>query len=234
MISVLIVDDEQPARQRLRRLLAEHTEIKVVGEADNGQQALDLIAQHHPTLIFLDISMPVMNGMQVAKQLSQFAHQPHIIFTTAYDKYALQAFDVNAQDYLLKPIRPERLSKSLQKLKRQLAPATPAFLCLRERETVRRVPIEDILFLHADQKYTEVYLADEILLSNDSLKELEQRFEQSFIRIHRSTLVNRQHLIGIEQGDNNCLALIQGTDTKPEISRRHQPDVRQFLTVNSA
>ncbi|MBD3667888.1 MAG: response regulator transcription factor [Kangiella sp.] len=234
MISVLIVDDEQPARQRLRRLLDEHPQLDVVGEADNGQTALELIEQQQPDLIFLDISMPVMNGMQVAKQLNQQPHQPHIIFTTAYDEYALQAFDVDAQDYLLKPIRQERLSKALQKLERQPTSGKPIFMSIRERDTVRRIPIADILFLHSDQKYTEVHLANEVLLSSDSLKDLEQRFANDFIRIHRSTLVNRQHLIGIEQDDNACLALIKGSKSKPEISRRHQPDVRQFLTANSA
>lgn len=234
MISVLIVDDEQPARQRLRRLLGEHPQLDIVGEADNGQTALELIERQQPDLIFLDISMPVMNGMQVAKQLNEQPHQPHIIFTTAYDEYALQAFDVDAQDYLLKPIRQERLSKALQKLERQTATAKNSFLSIRERETVRRIAIEDILFLHSDQKYTEVHLANEVLLSSDSLKDLEQRFSNDFIRIHRSTLVNRQHLIGIEQEDNACLALIKDSQTRPEISRRHQPDVRQFLTANSA
>lgn len=234
MISVLIVDDEQPARQRLRRLLDAHPELEIIGEADNGQKALEMIEQQQPDLIFLDISMPVMSGMQVAKQLSQQEHQPHIIFTTAYDQYALQAFDVDAQDYLLKPIRQERLSKALQKLQGQLAQTKTAYLSIRERETVRRVPVEEILFLHSDQKYTEVHLAKEMLLSSDSLKDLEQRFTHAFIRIHRSTLVNRHHLIGIEQDDSGCLALIQDAKTKPEISRRHQPDVRQFLTANSA
>ncbi|ACV25590.1 LytR/AlgR family response regulator transcription factor [Kangiella koreensis] len=234
MISVLIVDDEQPARQRLRRLLDSHSDLEIVGEAENGQQALDLINSLQPDLIFLDISMPVMNGMQVAKQLNQNDPQPHIIFTTAYDEYALQAFDVDAQDYLLKPIRHERLSKALQKLQRQLTQTKTAYLSIRERETVRRVAVEEILFLHSDQKYTEVHLAKEVLLSSESLKDLEQRFSHDFIRIHRSTLVNRQHLIGIEQDDSGCLALIQDAKTKPEISRRHQPDVRQFLTANSA
>lgn len=234
MISVLIVDDEQPARQRLRRLLDEHPQLDIIGEADNGQSALELIEQQQPDLIFLDISMPVMSGMQVAKLLNQRQHQAQIIFTTAYDEYALQAFDVDAQDYLLKPIRQERLSKALQKLERQLTSTRKAFLSIRERETVRRLPVQDILFLHSDQKYTEVHLANEVLLSSDSLKELEQRFTNNFIRIHRSTLVNRQHLIGIEQDESSCLALIQHSRTKPEISRRHQPDIRQFLTSNSA
>jgi len=234
MISVLIVDDEQPARQRLRRLLDSHSDLEIVGEAENGQQALDLINSVQPDLIFLDLSMPVMNGLQVAQQLNQDYPQPHIIFTTAYDEYALQAFDVDAQDYLLKPIRPERLSKALQKLQRQVPQPKTAYLSIRDRETVRRVAVEEILFLHSDQKYTEVHLAKEVLLSSESLKDLEQRFSHVFIRIHRSTLVNRQHLIGIEQDDSGCLALIQDAKTKPEISRRHQPDVRQFLTANSA
>ena len=234
MISVLIVDDEQPARQRLKRLLDSHPELTIVGEAENGQQALELIAQQQPDLVFLDISMPVMNGMQVAKQLNRASHQPYIIFTTAYDEYALQAFDVDAQDYLLKPIRQERLNKALQKLPQTQTTQNQRFLTIRERDSVRRVAIDQILFLHSDQKYTEVHTLKEMLLTSDSLKELEQRFTHDFIRIHRSTLVNRQHLVGVEQDDNCCLALIEHSKHKPEISRRHQPDVRQFLTANPA
>ncbi|GAA4360056.1 LytTR family DNA-binding domain-containing protein [Kangiella marina] len=227
MLKTIIVDDEQPARQRIHRLLKTYSELTVVAEASNGEEALSLIQQHHPDLVFLDISMPVMNGVELARILSDDFPQLKIIFTTAYDQYALEAFDVNATDYLLKPIRKERLAKALSKL---IKPQEQEdFITVREREVVRKVLLKNILFLHSDQKYVEIHLAEKTLLSNESLKDLETRFAQHFLRIHRSTLINRLHFYGIEQDDGQYVALLRHTDTKPVISRRHQTEVRQFL-----
>ncbi|NVK22019.1 MAG: response regulator [Kangiellaceae bacterium] len=227
-LRVIIVDDEQPARDRLARLLSVYPTIEIIAKASDGQQALEMIKQQQPDLIFLDISMPVMNGMQLAAILSETFPQLQIIFTTAYDEYALQAFEVNAQDYLLKPIRPERLTQALKKL----APAKrqPEYLTIKDRDVTKRILVSDIICLHADQKYTEIHLASETYLCVDSLKELEQRFADTFMRLHRSTLVNRNYLMGIEQQHNGSLvALIKNCSLKPEISRRHQPEIRQFL-----
>lgn len=226
-MKTIIVDDEQPARDRIRRLLNAYNGIEIIGEASNGDEALTLVQQQQPDLIFLDISMPVRNGVETAQILSHDFPNINIIFTTAYDQYALEAFDVNATDYLLKPIRKERLNKALSKLMK--APAEKKFITIRERDTVRKVLLDNILFLHSDQKYVEIHLAEKTLLSNESLKELEDRFPQHFFRIHRSTLVNRQHFYGIGQEDGQCVALIRQTDSTPIISRRHQADARQFI-----
>ncbi|GAA0207420.1 LytTR family DNA-binding domain-containing protein [Kangiella japonica] len=226
-MKTIIVDDEQPARDRIRRLLNHYSKINIAAEAANGQEALELIQQHKPQLIFLDISMPVMNGVELAKILSQQFPQLKIIFTTAYDQYALDAFDVNATDYLLKPIRKERLHKALSKL----IPAEheQEHITIRERDSVKKILLKDILFLQSDQKYVEIHLAEQTLLASESLKELENRFAHLFLRIHRSTLVNRQHFYGIEQDDRCCFALLRNCKCKPIISRRHQADARQFL-----
>lgn len=226
-MKTLIVDDEQPARDRIRRLLAEYDSLEIIGEASNGEEALPLIQQHQPQLIFLDISMPVMNGVQLAKIISSDFPALSIIFTTAYDQYALEAFDVNATDYLLKPIRKERLNKALSKL---IKPnSSDEFITVREREKTRKVLLTNIIFLHSDQKYVEIHLKDKTLLSGESLKDLETRFPNYFIRIHRSTLVNRQQLYGIDQDDGQCVAMLRDSQLKLAVSRRHQPDVRQFL-----
>lgn len=226
-MKTIIVDDEQPARDRIRRLLSHYNSICIVGEAANGQEALELVREQAPQLIFLDISMPVMNGVELAKILSQEFPQLKIIFTTAYDQYALEAFDVNATDYLLKPIRKERLHKALSKL----IPSNvqQEHITIRERDVVKKVLLNDILYLQSDQKYVEIHLSEQVLLASESLKELENRFPHLFLRIHRSTLVNRQHFYGIEQDDSRCVALLRNSNSKPPISRRHQADARQFL-----
>jgi two-component system response regulator AlgR len=229
-MKTIIVDDEQPARERIRRLLDDYSGIEIVAEASNGQEALEYIRQEKPQLAFLDISMPVMNGVELAKLLSQDFPELKIIFTTAYDQYALEAFDVNATDYLLKPIRKERLSKALLKLIKT-KPAEE-FITIREREAVKKVLIKNILFLQSDQKYVEIHLEDKTLLASDSLKELENRFSHYFLRVHRSTLVNKRYFYGIDQEDGQCVALLRHTDCKPVISRRHQADARQFLQAS--
>lgn len=226
-MKTIIVDDEQPARERIRRLLNDYHSIDIVAEASNGQEALEQIQKEKPQLAFLDISMPVMNGVELARILSQEFPTLKIIFTTAYDQYALDAFDVNATDYLLKPIRKERLSKALSKLIKPKA--DEEFITIRERETVKKVLLKNILFLQSDQKYVEIHLENKTLLASDSLKELESRFSQHFLRVHRSTLVNREYFYGIEQEDGQCVALLRHTNCKPVISRRHQPEARQFL-----
>ncbi|WP_223669931.1 LytR/AlgR family response regulator transcription factor [Kangiella shandongensis] len=226
-MKTIIVDDEQPARERIRRLLADYPNVDIVAEASNGEEALSKIQQQQPQLAFLDISMPVMGGVELARVLSQDYPQLHIIFTTAYDQYALEAFDVNATDYLLKPIRKERLNKALGKIMN--FQQDESFITVRERETVRQVLLKNIVCLHSDQKYVEIHLQDHTLLSSESLKELEQRYPNIFLRIHRSTLVNRQYFYGVEQDNGQCVALLRHSNFRPVISRRHQAEARQFL-----
>lgn len=226
-IKIMVVDDERPARERLTRLLNQFPHLQLVAEAENGEQALQKVASYNPQLIFLDISMPVMNGMQVANILSEQYPHIKIIFTTAYDEYALQAFEVNAQDYLLKPIRQERLQSALKKL--QVSEPSEPYITVKDREITHKILLKDIVFLQADQKYTEVHLAHHCYLTGDSLKDLETRFEHVFIRLHRSILVNRQQLIGLEKSQDQLLARLKDSDQKLEISRRHQASIRQFL-----
>ncbi|WP_251358474.1 LytTR family DNA-binding domain-containing protein [Kangiella sp. TOML190] len=227
-ISALIVDDEQPARERLTRLINPIQAIDLIGEADSADAALAMIAKHQPQLIFLDISMPSMSGIQLAETLRQQANTAKIIFTTAFDEYALDAFDVSASDYLLKPIRRERLLEAIKKVLPE--PKEDAFIVIKDAKTTRKIALNDIIFLHADQKYTEVYLSHTSYLTSDSLKEFEQNFSGYFLRIHRSTLVNRNFLKGFEQHKSGMFVTLNDTDKTPEVSRRHQAEVRKFFS----
>lgn len=240
LMNIFIVDDEQPARQRLERLLQSIDTVTIVAQATNGQQALDtlkkLTPEQLPDVMLLDISMPVMTGMQLATIMSKDFPTINVIFTTAYDEYALRAFDVNAQDYLLKPIRSERLEQALQKVRDRL-PAREAkkqFLSVKDRDALINIDVQDILCLHADQKYTEVHLVNRLLLANETLKQLEEKFTDTFIRIHRATLVNREQLQGMSNEQGTVHAILRDSELRPEISRRHQSEIRQFLQSKSA
>lgn len=223
----LIVDDEEPARQRLARLLDHMPQVELVGEAANGEQALELLQTLQPSIIFLDISMPVMNGMQLATIIAEQFPHIHVIFTTAYDEYAIKAFDVNAKDYLLKPIRKERLAQSINKLP-QPDPSRP-FITIKHKDALHRIFIEQIIYLHADQKYTEVFTKESYWLITDSLKDMEEKYSHFFIRIHRSTLVNKHYFTGIELDKGKMMVILKDSDARLEVSRRHHTAIRRFI-----
>ena len=240
-LRVLIVDDEAPARNRLRDLLqdcAEQIPLLIVGEAENGIQALQLLAQTDTDVVLLDIHMPGMDGMAVAQHLAQRQHPAAVIFTTAYDAHALQAFELNARDYLLKPVRAERLLAALRKVQTTAPTRAPArqYLSANERGRVLLVPIDDVICLRAEQKYVAARTATHTYLLEDSLTSLEQEFPQQFIRIHRNTLVARNAIAGFalkEQGTEDgehsgWVVLLKDTDESLPVSRRQYAVVKQF------
>lgn len=200
-MNVLIVDDEPPARTRLRQLLEDSGEHVVVGEAQNGQEALELSARLAPDVILLDISMPGINGIETAHHLNALEKPPCVIFTTAYDRYAVDAFDARAVGYVLKPVRRERLERALQQAARlshgTLGEIGKDFglgeqrnhVCARVRGQLKLIPLADIMFFHADQKYVTVHHHGGEDLIDDSLKALEVEFADRFVRIHRKALV---------------------------------------------
>lgn len=225
-ITALIVDDEKPARERLTRLLKPLSEIKLIGEAGNAQEAITIIQNHKPQLIFLDISMPEVSGIELASRLRAENIDSHIIFTTAYDEYALDAFEVSASDYLLKPIRSERLKTAIRKI---MPKPENRSITVKDGKASLKIALDSIIYLHSDMKYTEIHLAEKTYLSSESLKVFEETYPNEFMRIHRSTLINRQSLIGIEHHNSGLVALVKNSDKKLDISRRHQAEVRQFL-----
>ena len=207
-LKILIADDELPARNRLRELLADILHVTIVAEAKNGKDALNLANDHQPDIVLLDIRMPVMDGIEAAQHLQKMTKPPAIIFTTAFDSYAMQAFDIGAVDYLLKPIRLERLQTAIGKaralLPSQLAALAPlqpqrSHFSIAERGRVLIVPINDVIYLRAELKYITVRTAEREYLLEESLTHLEQEFGSTFIRLHRNCLVAQACILGYEK-----------------------------------
>lgn len=250
-LRVLIVDDEAPARRRLRELLADNAPAlatEVVGEANNGKEALDQLHALRPDVLLLDIRMPVMDGIETAEHLLSLDHAPAVIFTTAFDDYAIQAFDVNAVDYLLKPIRAERLLSALQKAKALGASRVEALkealgrarthLAIGDRGRILLVPVADIAFLKAELKYITVRTLEKEYLLEESLTKLEQEFAAQFVRIHRNCLLSRAFIEGFERVDHapeegestgsGWVARLRGMQERLPVSRRQQHIIKEF------
>ncbi len=239
-LNILIADDEAPARNRMRDLLSDIEQVAVVAEAKNGKEAIELALQTKPDLLLLDIRMPVMDGIEAAQHAQKLEPKPHIIFTTAFDAYAIKAFDLNAIDYLLKPIRLERLQAAINKAHalqpKQIEALKPlqktrSHLSIHERGRVLLVPIETIIYLRAELKYITVRTAEREYLIEESLTNLEVEFGERFIRLHRNSLVAPSFIAGYEKrsvdGENQWVALLKGISETVAISRRQQHLVRQ-------
>ncbi len=240
MSRVLIVDDERLARERLRRMVEALPDSEVVGEAGDGRAALEASARLHPDVVLLDIRMPGMDGLEAARHLATLAEGPAVIFTTAYGDYALHAFEAQAVDYLLKPVRAERLAQALEKARRltgtQLAAVAGAEPQGRTHLTstllgnLTLIAVADILFLRAEQKYVTVRHGQGEALIEDSLTALEEEFGERFVRIHRNALVARSALLGLEKsGDGAVRVRLKGCDERLEVSRRHLPELRKLV-----
>jgi len=243
-LRVLIVDDEPPARERLRSLVAEAGEFTVAGEAGNGEQAIDMVDRLTPDIVLLDVRMPGVDGLEVARHLAALAAPPAVIFTTAFDEYALQAFESEAVAYLLKPIRAEKLRAALAKAERlsrtqlqQVATATRTaphrlHIGVRGRDGLRLIPIEDVYCFQADQKYTTVkHLKGEDLIE-DSLKTLEEEFAANFVRIHRNALVNTKYLERIARdASGQHFVHLRGLPDALEVSRRMAGDLKDRFRI---
>ena len=241
-MKILIVDDEPPTRARLFHLIHDLKLGEVVGEAGNGRDALAATNTEHPDVVLLDIRMPGMDGLEVARHLAGLETPPSVIFTTAYDDHALAAFETNAIDYLLKPIRRERLTEALR---RAVRPTRAQLNGLREsadRNTARThlsatlsdrlqlVPVAEVRYLKAEHKYVTVGHPDGQLLIEDSLSSLEEEFADRFLRVHRNALIATVHARGLgrDEAGRNIVHLAD-VDTHIEISRRMVASVRKVL-----
>ncbi|BAN36599.1 LytTR family two component transcriptional regulator [Sulfuricella denitrificans skB26] len=248
-LRVLIVDDEAPARSRLKELLqdcAASQSLELVGEAANGNEALEFLAQSPADVVLLDIRMPGMDGIEAAQHMQCLPQPPAVIFVTAYDHYAVQAFEVNAIDYLLKPVRAERLLAALFKAKalvagsvealRGLAPQGRTNLSVYERNRIVLVPVEEIVYLRAELKYVTVRTAEREYLVEESLSHLEQEFDRRFVRIHRNCLVAKAYVEGFErqaqddsgEAQSGWVVVLNGIAERLPISRRQQHIVKEF------
>ncbi|MET0548672.1 MAG: LytTR family DNA-binding domain-containing protein [Xanthomonas sp.] len=237
---IVIADDEPLARERLRGLLAEPRGVEVVAEAADGQHALHACAEHHPDLVLLDIAMPGIDGLETARHLAAFEPRPAVVFCTAYDAHALSAFEAEAIDYLVKPVRAERLVAAIERVRtfaagRERNMAVPTgqrrtHLCARLRGSLRLIPIEDVHYLHAEEKYVIVHHARGEDLIEESLKSLEEDFGSRFVRIHRNCLVARHEIVELKRSpDGHVQALLRHGKQPLEVSRRCVAGLRETL-----
>lgn len=237
---VLIADDEPLARLRLRTLLARRGDVDVVGEAADGEALLVACASLRPDVVLLDIEMPGLSGTAAAQRLAALPDRPQIVFCTAYEQHALSAFDLGATDYVLKPVRSERLDEALDRaLARRVAPARPSvskgvWLHARSGADAVRVSLDDVLYLLADEKYVALHVVGGgMKLIDESLRQLETAHGERLVRLHRNCLVPRPRLIGLKTlPDGRVLARLAGTEVTPEVSRRNLPVVRQLLRAD--
>lgn len=240
-LKILIVDDEPLARSRLRELLADIAQqvpSEVVAEAGNGLLALEVLRGQPVDVVLADIRMPGMDGIELASHLGRMTSPPAVIFTTAYDNYAVQAFDLNAVDYLLKPVRAQRLLAALQKVPAQhpdpallagigqeIRGAGRTHLSCHERGRLLLVPVSEVLYFKADLKYVTARTVEREYLLDEALTHLETEFAERFIRLHRAVLVAKPALAGFEKGQSEDAdaygwALLRGVPEKLPVSRR--------------
>ena len=241
-MKILLVDDEPLARQRLAALVRELGGHDIVAEAANGREAVELAGEHAAEVVLLDVAMPVMDGLEAARHLATLPSPPALVFCTAFDQHALAAFEAAAVDYLVKPVRAERLAEALERARRhRSAAALPALpdvgggrrrshLSARLRGSLRLIPIEDVRYLQAEEKYVVVHHARGQDLIEESLKSLEVEFAERFLRIHRNCLVAADEFAELRRGpDGQVHALLRAGGGPLEVSRRCLPALRERL-----
>jgi two-component system response regulator AlgR len=242
---IFIVDDEEPARERLKELLADIADelpSTVVGEARNGLEAIERVPESGAELLLLDIQMPGMGGLEVARHLAGLEKPPTVVFVTAHERHAVEAFELNALDYLLKPVRAERLAVALKKAsspnREQLAKAAEGareYLSVAERNRIVLVPVGEIVFLRAEQKYVTVRTRSREHLIEEALVSLEREFAATLVRIHRNCLVARAAIRGFERGggaedEPHWLVVLDGLEERLPVSRRQWPMLRELVS----
>ncbi|AHK77881.1 chemotaxis protein CheY [Ectothiorhodospira haloalkaliphila] len=241
-MKVLIVDDEQPARERLASLLERMPDYEVVANASNGLQAVRLAQQLEPDIVLLDIRMPGMDGLEAASHIAEMETPPAVIFITAYEGHAIEAFETHAVGYLLKPVRQERLQEALEQAGRpnraQLGhlqdsthqSRTRSHICARVRGNLELIPVESVHYFQADQKYVTVRHDEGEVLIEEPLKALEEEFGEDFLRIHRNALVAKSRFCGMEKNNQGGFEVVlKDSGERLEVSRRHVAEVRRFL-----
>jgi two-component system, LytTR family, response regulator AlgR len=244
-MEILIVDDEPLARQRLVRMIEQLEEHHVSAEADNAESALAAIQEFDPDVILLDVRMPGKDGLTLAHEISALECPPAVIFCTAFDQYALDAFGTSAIGYLLKPIKAEQLKDVLHKAQKlnkaqRVQTKTSAIdntakrshISAKTRRGIELIALEDVRYFVADNKYVTVFHRNGEHLLDDTLKELEEEFGTRFVRVHRNALVSVKHIEAIER-DNQGQYFLRLTDTnqRPAISRRHVSGVKDLLKL---
>jgi two-component system, LytTR family, response regulator len=245
VIRTVIVDDELPARQLMRTMLEDHAEVSVVGEFATASEALQGIATLAPDLVLLDIQMPGTNGLQLAEALSRLAEVPEIVFVTAFDEYAIQAFEVHAVDYLLKPVDPGRLERTLNRVRggdrgassiRQAMEALAGRerrtrrLAIRTRERTYLLRPEEVDWLEADGKYVKVHCGSKIYTMRETMKSLEERLDgEIFLRVSRSAIVNLDRVREIQPWFNGDYMILMHGGSEVPTTRGYRDPLRELI-----
>ena len=250
-MDILIVDDEPLARQRLVRMVEKIDGFRVIAEADNAEDALVSITQNDPDIVLLDIRMPGRDGLSLAQDIAELEDAPAVIFCTAFDQYALDAFGTNAVGYLLKPVKAEQLlqvldkASKLNKIQRSAAQRVAAqkttapkaenqrtHIAAKTRRGVELIALDDVRYFLADQKYVTVFHRSGEHLLDETLKELEEEFGARFVRVHRNSLVAVKHIEALERNAQGQYQLrLADIELRPTISRRHVGDVKELLKM---
>jgi two-component system response regulator AlgR len=246
-IPVFIADDEQPARERLRELLSDlagELPTRVVGEARNGPEAIEKLPGCGARVLLLDIQMPGMGGIEVARHLAQLPESPAVVFVTAHDRHAVEAFELNALDYLLKPVRAPRLAAALRKASGAVPPgrerlaqaqgAAREYLSIAERNRICLVPLAEVLYFKAELKYVTLRTREREHLIEEPLVALEREFAERFVRVHRNCLVARAAIRGFERAgggeeEPHWNVVLDGVPERLPVSRRQWPAVKDLL-----
>ena len=237
-IQTIIIDDEKLARSRLKHMLSRYENIKIIGEAGSGEEGAELIHRLQPDVIFLDIKMPSLSGFEMLERLEK---SPYVIFTTAYDEYALQAFEENTVDYLMKPISEEKLSRAISKLEKILQRHESVTINLKnllkiiesKENMIKRfsvklgdkiflIPDDDICFFHSEEKYTFLHTAEKEHIVSLTLKELEKRLDpEKFLRVHRAYILNIEYIKSIHQWFGGKLLIKMKNNKEVTVSRTY-------------
>lgn len=236
--TALIVDDEELARRLIREFLGKHKDIQIIGECENGLQAVEEITRSNPDLIFLDIQMPKMNGLEV---LAETGRRGGVIFTTAYDEYALKAFDLHAVDYLLKPYSQQRFDDALEQARLQLGREQkavqhlletnrPTRILIRDRGQTHVIAVEQIEYVEAQDDYIQIHTQGKTWMKTQSLSDLEAQLDPAkFIRVHRSHLVNIAFVKGIERISKDGLVALMQDGNQIPVSRAGHERLRAVI-----
>jgi two-component system response regulator AlgR len=241
-MKILVVDDEPLARDRLMTLISELVPTHTVLTAKNGLEAMEMVGENAPDLLLLDIRMPGMDGIETAYHLTQLENPPAVVFTTAHQDHAIQAFEANAVDYLLKPVKRERLKEAVAKAelvnrarlinvmdKEEMA-SSRGHLCSTNRGKLELIPVNEIGYMKAEQKYVSIGWKGRELLIDESLKKLEKEFSDRFLRVHRNALISKQHIVSLDKSeDDSHKIMIKEFDAGISVSRRHLQEVRRYL-----
>ena len=255
MLHIVIADDESLARQRLTRLIDELDNCELIGEASNGREALAMIDQLDPDLVLLDVRMPGLDGLDVARQLSELPEPPAIIFCTAYDEYAIEAFSTLALGYIVKPVQAENLRAIIEKATRvnkvqkqtslaaqeslnaeltsvDTASAARKHITARTHQGIELIALDKIYCFIADQKYVTVYYEGGEMLIDDTLKDLQVEFVDRFARVHRNALVCIAEIDALERIEGSQFQIrLKSSDYRPAVSRRHIPELKKLLNT---